>query len=198
MTIPEWARGASAGQGEGLQTVWTDGRVTIRPCELGDVGAHYEAVRESIAQISPWLPWCHPGYARSESEAWIRERIDDWVAGRSFAFAVEDAQTGRFLGCCGVNHINHTHNFANIYYWVRASCAGRGVTTAATRLAARFGFQALGLTRLELVVGVGNAASRRVAEKAGAKLEGVQRNRLWYGDRPGDGVMYALTPEDLG
>jgi RimJ/RimL family protein N-acetyltransferase len=50
---------------------------------------------------------------------------------------------------------------------------------------------------MEVVVDVGNTASQRVAEKAGAKREGVQRNRLWYGDHPGDGVMYALTPGDL-
>ncbi len=43
----------------------------------------------------------------------------------------------------------------------------------------------------------GNSASRRVAEKAGAVFEGVQRNRLLVAGRPRDACMYSLIPGDL-
>ena len=59
------------------------------------------------------------------------------------------------------------------------------------------GFEDLGLVRIEIVVPTGNAASLRVAEKVGARREGVLRSRLLVGDTPEDGVMFSLVPGDL-
>ena len=61
---------------------------------------------------------------------------------------------------------------------VRSSAAGRGVATTATRLIAAFALRALGLNRLEILIPEVNVASQRVAQKAGAKFEGLLRNRL--------------------
>jgi RimJ/RimL family protein N-acetyltransferase len=41
------------------------------------------------------------------------------------------------------------------------------------RLVVQFALEDLGLRRLELLIAIENLASRRVAEKAGATLEGV-------------------------
>lgn len=85
----------------------------------------------------------------------------------------------------------------NLGYWVRTSRTRSGVASAATRLIARFGFLSLGLQRLEIVVAVGNQASERVAEKAGATREGVLRKRLLIHGQPHDAVLYSLVAEDL-
>ena len=79
------------------------------------------------------------------------------------------------LGGCGLSQINRNHRFANLYYWVRTSRTRQGVARRAIRLAARFGIESLGLQRVEVVVQVGNVASMRAAEGAGAQREGVLR-----------------------
>jgi RimJ/RimL family protein N-acetyltransferase len=73
----------------------------------------------------------------------------------------------------------------------------KGVAIAAARLAARFAFRELSLTRVELVALVDNIASRRVAEKLGATLEGVARNRLVHNGVPFAAAMYSLVPGDI-
>jgi hypothetical protein len=45
-------------------------QVAIRPYQPGDAPLLYEAARESIADISPWMPWCHPGNTLEESKKW--------------------------------------------------------------------------------------------------------------------------------
>jgi RimJ/RimL family protein N-acetyltransferase len=65
-------------------------------------------------------------------------------------------------------------------------------------MVARFGFEYLGLVRVEIVAAVENMASLRAAEKAGAAREGVLRNRITVRDRICDAVMFSLIPEDLG
>ena len=60
---------------------------------------------------------------------------------------------------------------------------------------ARFGFEELGLGRIEIVVAVGNKASQPVAEKAGAHREGILKRRLRFHDEYHDAVMYSLIPD---
>jgi RimJ/RimL family protein N-acetyltransferase len=67
----------------------------------------------------------------------------------------------------------------------------------AARLAARFAIERLDMVRVEVVVATGNEASLRVAEKLGAKREGVLRNRITVGTRIHDAVMFSVVPEDL-
>ena len=175
----------------------TDGIVAIRRYRDGDAEFLYEAVRESIAEVSVWLSWCHEGYSIEESRDFVATRNvlsqgDEW-----YSFAVLDHSSGRFLGGVGINFINRVHQFANLGYWVRTSAAGRGVATRATMLAARFGFQELGLNRIEIIAAVDNIASQRVAERAGAVREGILRKRLSINGVPHAAVLFSLVAEDL-
>jgi len=175
----------------------TDGTIVIRPCELADAQRVYEAVRESMAAVSPWAPWCRPEYSIEDARTWLASLPEAWAQGTDYDFAVVDPHDGAWLGGCGLNQFNHVHHFANLGYWTRTSRAGRGIATAAARLLARFGFEALKLKRIEIVAAVDNKASQRVAEKAGATREGVLRNRHVVRDKLYDAVMFSLLPEDI-
>jgi len=171
--------------------------ITIRRYQVTDIPLLYEAVCESINEISPWMPWCNPDYSIADSSAWVLSRDEAWANEVERSFVITDAQTGAFLGAVGLNQFNRDHHFANLGYWVRISRAGRGVATTATLLAARFGLRTLAFQRVEILAAVGNRASQRVAEKAGAKKEGVLRNRLSLHGQPHDAVMYSLIASDL-
>jgi len=175
----------------------TDGAILLRPYRIGDVEHIYEAVRESIAEVSVWMPWCHADYSIEESRAWVESRAEAWEKGTEYDFVITDAKDGFFLGGCGLNHVNRATRIANLGYWVRTSRTKGGVASAAAQLLARFGLGEFGLTRIEIVVAVGNKASQRVAEKAGATQEGILRNRLVIRDRVHDAVMFSLIPQDI-
>jgi RimJ/RimL family protein N-acetyltransferase len=175
----------------------TEGPLLIRPLREEDAGALYEAVRESISEVSLWLPWCHQNYSIEESREFIGSRELASQGGEWYSFGIFARDGGGFLGGVGINFINRVHQMANLGYWVRTGATGRGIATMATRLAARFGFEELGLHRIEIVAAVGNIASQRVAEKAGAKREGVLRKRLLIHGESVDAVLYALVLRDI-
>ena len=174
-----------------------DGRVVLRPWCDGDAAELHAAVRESVESVGRWLPWCHAGYGIAQALAWAAHCRASWQDGTQFAFAVRDAASGALLGGCGLNEIDRTHRKANLGYWIRASCQGEGRAAAAARLVARFGFAELGLVRIEIVTLPDNHASRRVAAKLGARLEGTARQRLWAWDRAHDAAIHGLLPADL-
>ena len=139
----------------------------------------YQAVRESIKEVGAWLPFAHEDYAIKESKDWMKKQSKEWKKGDIYDFAIFDAKDGTFIGGCGINAISKICTHANLGYWVRTSRMGQGVAPAATRLLAKWGFDVLKLNRIEIVVAVGNESSLRAAAKAGAKREGVLRNRLY-------------------
>ena len=175
----------------------TDGSLLIRPFREADAGALYKAVRESVSEVSLWLPWCHQNYSIEESREFIGSRELASQGGEWYSFGIFEKYDGAFLGGVGINFINRVHQMANLGYWVRTNATGRGIATTATRLAARFAFEELGLRRIEIVAAVGNVPSQRVAEKAGATREGVLRKRLLIHGESLDAVLFSLVPEDL-
>ena len=175
----------------------TSGAVLIRPYRLSDVDDHYEAVRESVAELSVWMWWCHSDYSIEECREWIESRAEAWEKGTGYDFAIVDSRDGFFLGGCGFANRSRTNRIAELGYWVRTSRTRQGAATVATLLLARFGFTELKLNRIEIVIATENKVSQRVAEKVGATREGILRNRLIVRDRTYDAVMFSLIPQDL-
>ncbi len=173
------------------------GNIGIRPFRPDDAGPVYQAVEESRAAVAPWMPDLAAVPSVEAVGAWINATLTGRAAGHMFHCAIVDVPTDTFLGGCGLTHLHATHRFANLSYWVRSSQVRRGVATTATRLLAAWGFAHVHLHRIEIVVALENTASRRVAEKAGARYEGVLRNRIWVHDHPHDAVMFSLIPEDV-
>jgi RimJ/RimL family protein N-acetyltransferase len=180
-----------------MKTELSDGQLLLRPYRAEDVQALYDAVRESIEELTRWMTWCHAGYAIDESRAFIMSRDEVRARDEDYRFGIFDARTNAYYGGVGLNHISREYRYANLGYWVRTGSTGRGIASAAARLLARFGLEELGLQRIEIVVAVSNMGSRRMAEKTGAVREGILRKRLVHQDRPVDAVMYSLVAEDL-
>jgi RimJ/RimL family protein N-acetyltransferase len=165
--------------------------IRIRPYRLDDAHAIWEAVRESMTELRPWMPWCHPGYAIEESRSWLAGQVQAFQQRTAFEFAIT-TEDGAYLGGCGLNQIDTLNQRANLGYWVRSSANRKGVATAATVLTRDWGFSHTDFVRIEILVAVSNIPSRRVAEKSGAVYEGTMRQRLMVHGTRHDAAMYAF------
>lgn len=166
-------------------------QITFASYTALDADDLYEAVRESIAEASPWLSWCHAEFSVDDAWDWLEQRFEGAKEGAEHAFSIRDSE-GAFVGGCGLDQLQPMHGSANLGYWIRSSRARRGLATAAVAKLVEFAFTETDLVRLEIVCSVANLGSQRVAEKAGAIREGVLRDKLWGVDGPSDAVMFAL------
>jgi RimJ/RimL family protein N-acetyltransferase len=172
--------------------------VRIRRSEVDDAARIVEAVHASIAELEIWMPWAHAGYSVEDSSIWLELCREGWEKGTQYSFTAADVVTGEVLGDCSISQINRLHGFANLGYWVRSTATGQGLGSALARRVARFGVEELQLNRLEILTALGNHASQRVAEKAGATREGVLRSRLILRDQVIDAALFSLTARDFG
>jgi len=167
----------------------------LRAWREDDASALHAALRESHASIGRWLSWCRADYGLDDAKAWIAHCREAWLEDGQFAFAVFDQQ-GQLVGSVDIKQHDRRVPCGNIGYWMRSSRQGEGLCTHAVAALAEFGFGRLGLQRLEILVVTENLASRRVAEKLGAALEGVARRRLLVDGRARDAAVYALIADD--
>lgn len=165
--------------------------VLIREHREEDVEASYSAVRESADELGRWMPWCYPDYSRQDAKSWVSGAAARFTEGSAFEFVISN-NSGDYLGGCGLNQMRPLDRVANLGYWVRTSKCSSGIATCAARQLVSWAFEKTDLVRLEIIVGVGNVASRRVAEKLGAVCEGVLRKRVFLNGRSEDAFMLAL------
>jgi len=177
--------------------VLSDGQIGLRQFTREDVPVLFNSIRESLTQLSAWMVWAHPGYSIEDTQAFVLKCGSGWEKGEQYSFAIIDVHDGQFLGSVGLSAVNRGHGFANLGYWVRTRKTRHGVATSATRMAARFSFESLALNRVELLVPTANLASQRVAEKAGAKQEGLLRKRLQLNGVAHDAFVYSFVQEDF-
>lgn len=170
--------------------------VSIRPYQPSDAEILYEAAKESVAEVQPFLPWCHPEYMIDEARSWIQLQVEQFRFGKECQFVIVSTE-GSFLGGCGLNGIDQENRRANLGYWIRSSETRRGAATAATRLLVSWAFDNTDLSRLEIVVSTVNIASLRVAAKAGAVHEGTLRRRLLLHGVAHDAVLFSFVRKDF-
>lgn len=122
----------------------------------------------------------------------VASRIITWNEGTAYTFLIEELPGPVFVGNCRIEEIEPDKNHASLGWWVRTSKTGKGIATAAGRLAAQAAFEDLHFSSLSIYTNADNIASRRVAEKIGAFLVQIKPEA--------DGSycsVYELKPEYL-
>lgn len=119
------------------------------------------------------------------SEADVRAFVSQFVAWQAadprlkFQLAVTLRDGGELIGNCGVRLARAGARTGDVGYEIAPVHWGRGYATEAARAIVGFGFEALGLQRIEGQSVSGNAASRRVMEKLGMRCEARPWQAQW-------------------
>ena len=167
--------------------------IRLRPWRLDDAPAITAACQDP--DIAHWIPFVPRPYTHADAISYIRTCLES--GDERQPFAIVDEVTDELLGSIDMGVNAHFYR-GHIGYWIVPAARGRGVCTTALRLLSAWALEDLGLQRLELVTDPDNAASQRVAEKAGFRREGILRAHLRHPDgRIRDSVMFSLLPGEI-
>jgi [ribosomal protein S5]-alanine N-acetyltransferase len=126
------------------------------------------SLREWRADDAPALA---PLWSESAARSWITKLRRHRCAGTEVALAITRVGEDVPVGNVSLERFSDGGLSAALGYWLVPAARGEGLTTAAARLLCRWGFEELGLERVELLVEPGDAASQRVAERLGARAD---------------------------
>jgi ribosomal-protein-alanine N-acetyltransferase len=173
-------------------------RVAIRAFTLGDVPALVDLRRRNRVFNAPFEPRRSEGFfTEAGQRAEVLRDIDEWSAGRMYAFGIVERATGRLRGRIGLsNVVRGAWDNATLGYFVDEEVNGRGYATEAVALTLDFAFGPARLHRVQAAVMPHNLRSARVLAKNGLRHEGHAPRYLRLAGGWRDHDLYAITIED--
>lgn len=182
--------------------VLTDGRVRLRPWRHEDAARIVEActdprTRHFLAELP------HP-YGMGEAMGYVDHVHEAARQARQVGWCVADLATDRCVGAVAMMDLADGDGQTQVGYWAHPDARGRGVLTAALRLALRHALTpteqgGMGLRRAWLRAAAGNPASQHVARAAGMTEVGRDRQAETLGDGTVDDlVRFDVLADELG
>jgi RimJ/RimL family protein N-acetyltransferase len=151
--------------------VLTDRFVRLRPLRDDDLERIVEAAGDE--RTHRWLGRMPSPYTGSDAEAWVEHTREAAASGTAVTWAVT-GEDDTLLAAVNLFDIARGVD-AEIGFWAHPEARGRGVTTRASALALRYGFEELDLVRIQGHAALGNTASRHALEACGLREAGVAR-----------------------
>jgi ribosomal-protein-alanine N-acetyltransferase len=105
-------------------------------------------------------------------------------------------ETDELIGTIGLFRWSMKDKRAEIGYDLVPEFWGQGIMTEALGPILEFGFDKMGLNRIDATSNTENIRSHRVLEKAGFKKEGVMREKYFYKGKFQDDAIYSLLMVD--
>ena len=150
-------------------------RLVLRPMRVSDARDMFDYAKR--LDVTTYLLW-NPHPTMSYTEDYLRYLQGRYALGEFYDWAVVEKQSGRMIGTCGFTRFDFLHNAGEIGYVLNPNYHGRGYATEAAKCVLCFGFEKLGLHRVEAKFMQGNEASLRVMEKLGMTFEGFRREAM--------------------
>ena len=177
--------GLLIGSVRGMQPVdLTDGVLLLEPPVDADVPEIIFACQDP--ETAAWTTVPDP-YRKEHAEGFVGRTVPTgWDEGTSATWVIRElASEHRVAGMIGLDAISA--GSGEVGYWVAPWARGRGVISRAVALVVDHAFapEGLALDRVSWAAYVGNWPSRRVAWRAGCRVEGTVRKHL-----VGRGVRY--------
>ena len=151
-------------------------RIALRPMHSIDAEDMYDyAKREEVTEFLLWSPHPSVSYTRD----YLRYVEGRYALGDFYDWAIIDQESRRMIGTCGFTKINTDHDSGEIGYVLHPDFWGKGYAVEAARCVMDFGFEILGLHRIEARFMKGNERSLRVMEKLGMSFEGYHVDEIF-------------------
>jgi [ribosomal protein S5]-alanine N-acetyltransferase len=169
-----------------LPTLETE-RLVLRAVSEDDIDAVFAFASDPlVAEHTSWL--AHQ--TRDESAAQVARWLARYRSAEPVPWGIEQREDRQLVGRIGfLWWQGYTAELAfalSRQYW------NQGYMTEALREVLRFGFETMGLNRIQATCNASNVASSRVMEKAGLTCEGVLREHIHSKGAFHDRKMYSI------
>lgn len=171
-------------------------RLILRKPRLSDWKDIVEGCREiDVAKMTEKIP--HP-YTKKDALWWIKEISKHSGGKEKYYLFIELKSEKKVIGDLDLENVKKFNGTAETGSWINKKYWRKGYITEAKIAVNDFAFKKLKLRKLNSYVFTDNKASRKVQEKMGYKLEGVERkqSRSLSTKKIHDVCLYGLLKED--
>lgn len=166
--------------------------IVLKPISLDDVPYIFDTINKERTYLRQWLPFVDTTKEESDTFVFVQNVIEH----SEVQYSIYD--DGNFIGLIGFKDIDTINAKAEIGYWLSEKAQGKGIMTKSVKELLLLAFSDLGLNRIQIKVAVENKNSRKIPERLGFSLEGIERDgELLVDNKYTDIVIYSLLKREF-
>ncbi|WP_047984390.1 GNAT family N-acetyltransferase [Ornithinibacillus californiensis] len=167
-----------------------DEEITLRLLDEADAPELFYLIDHSRDYLREWLAWIDDTKTVVDSKKFIKAsmKLFEERIGLNLGIFFK----GKLAGIVGFNSFDWTNRIGVIGYWLGSNFQGNGIMTRAVTALIDYGFNVLGLNRIEIRAAYENERSRAIPERLGFQYEGQVRQGEWLYDHFVDLIIYGM------
>jgi len=173
-----------------MVSILIDETIQLRSYRPDDAAELFRAISASRAHLRTWLSWTDHTTKQEHSLQFIQQSLQELQQQQSLALGIFHHL--QIIGGIGMYNWDHRLKRAQVGYWIAKDFEGKGIVTICCRRFVDFLFEKLELHKIELHFAVSNRRSAAVAQRLGAKTEGVIRAGCLINGQPEDMVVTGI------
>lgn len=168
-------------------------RLILKPLAIDDTESLLEIFSDpEVMRYWNTAPWT----IIQDAIDFINKSNDSMLRQESLILGMYLKSTGDLTGKCMLFSYDQKSKRAEIGFGLMRSCWGKGYINEAGEALIKYGFDSLGLRRVEAEIDPDNQSSAKALEKLGFSLEGLLRQRWEVNGIVSDSAMYGLLVSD--
>lgn len=154
----------------------------------------FYAVDTNRKHLSNFLPWVDNMQSVTDFKNYLKNCALLYLHGKEVSFVI--ILDEQIVGRIGLHHLDLHNKNASIGYWLTKNAEGKGIITQSCKVLITYGFQELGLRRIEIKAAVENARSQAIPEKLNFIKEGILRQTELVNNKFNDLFLYSILNEE--
>lgn len=161
--------------------------IALYPLSVDDIFKIFNALDEEREYMREWLPFVDATRGVEDTANFVNHVLE--TEDSQFTICYKD----QFVGLIGFKGTDKDNKKTEIGYWLSQYAQGKGVMVRSVSRLLEYAFNSLEMNRVQIKVAVGNHKSRRIPERLGFRLEGIERD----GELLVDGVFTDIAAYSL-
>ncbi len=149
-------------------------QLCLRQTDLSDAQEMFDTIERDRDYLRKWLPFVDWTREVSDSEYFINSLNPRTRSPSDLVFTIRFE--GIFAGLIGFKNTDKVNRRSELGYWLSESFQKRGIMTLSVKALVDYAFEELGINRIQIRCATGNMPSKRIPQRLGFTLEGVERD----------------------
>ena len=170
------------------------GNLILRPFEYSDAEA---MLRYWVADEKIQFMYAEPVYKTlDEVNGLLNKYISSYERSDYYRWAITDKDGHGCIGQIAFFLVDSNNNFAEIEYCIGSEFQCKGYATEATEALIRYGFEKIGLHKIQICTKTINLPSKKVIKKCGFTYEGTLRDYFYYNGEYVGRMYYSMLKDE--
>lgn len=149
-------------------------QLRLRQIDLSDAREMFDTIERDRDYLRKWLPFVDWTRSVGDSELFINSLRSRTLNPSDLVFTIR--YEGKFAGLIGFKNTDKVNRKSELGYWLSESFQKKGIMTLSVKALVDYAFVQLGINRIQIRCATGNTPSKRIPQRLGFTLEGIERD----------------------